>query len=131
MEYQEELTEIRLYSYIILQVGQHPKTSTETRLPNQPFITPFSKINHKKQTLAQLVKILPAVYRTRRFSAMFTRARHRFLSQARRIQSTRFTAYTFKIYFNNNLPRRLRHPSSVFPKVWYALLILRVPVRGC
>jgi hypothetical protein len=66
----------------------------------------------KKLTVAHPVKKLPVSYGTRRFITAFTRARHRFLSWTRWIQSTHPNpAYTKQL---NGADNRCYTPSPHF-----------------
>ena len=81
--------------------------------------TPWSRVLLEKLTGSQLVKKFLAFYGTRRFSTVFTSARHMSLSWANLIQSIPPTSHFLKIYLNIILPST---PGS--PK-WS--LSLRVP----
>ena len=62
--------------------------SSRQKLVFTYLLTPWSRVLLEKLTGSQLVKKLPAFYRTHRFITTFTSAHHLFLSWARSIQST-------------------------------------------
>jgi hypothetical protein len=69
-----------------------------------------------KLTVTQLVRKFPAFYWTLRFITVFTRARHRPLSWARRIQSTHTSPPYFpKIHYNQTYTKTIS--STTLPKV--------------
>jgi hypothetical protein len=69
----------------------------------------------EKLIVAQLVKKSPASYVSRRFITVFTRARHRSLSWAARIQSTRFHPVSWRFVLILSSHVCLGLPGCLFP----------------
>ena len=81
--------------------------------------TPWSRYLLEKLTASQLVKKLPAFYGTRRFTTVFTSARHLSLSRASSIQSISPypTSWRSMLILSSHL--RLGLPSGLFPSGYH------------
>jgi hypothetical protein len=80
------------------------------------YLTPWIRVLLEKLVVTQLVKKYPAIYGTRKFITVFTRAHHRvpILSQMHQVYN--FLPYFSRIHFNIILPTSLDLPSGLFPR---------------
>jgi hypothetical protein len=93
-----------------------------------------SSVLLKKLIVAHLIKILPNIPATRRFTTVFTRGLHRYLSLPHCTSSMPHTQFLSN-HFNFIFPNSKRFPKSLFAsgfqvKMLQAILISPVCVRG-